>query len=175
MGVDAPEPAQSCYRRAEVWACGEAAIAYLRAFVGASRVDCVVQDTDAEGTAHARCRVMGLDLSAELASRGLALVPRGGPQDYILNHHDGRTHTAGLWGSIYMPPWEWRVGRRVVEWITDERGCSVKGDLSEAGERIYYLPNQPVFQDVRIEVALGERWFCSAEEAQAAGWRAHGE
>ncbi len=172
-GIDALEPDQLCYRSTGVWACGRAAISHLRDFIGSRDVRCVAQRTDADRTVHARCQTMGLDLSAELAAHGFALVRRDGPQDYILNHHDGRTHVAGLWGTIYVPPWEWRAGKRVVEWITDARGCAVKGDISEGGGRVYYLPNQPAFARVRIETDKGERWFCSADEAEAAGWVPH--
>ncbi len=170
-GVDALEPGQNCYRRTGVWACGAAAVAHLEAFIGTSEVRCLIQDGSSDEV-QAKCSMKGLDLSAELANHGFALVPPDGPQDYILNHHDGRTHQAGLWGTVYVPPWEWRQGRRVLEWIMDAKGCSIKGDISEDGNRTYYLPNQPAYDAVRIQTEHNERWFCSAEDADAAGWLA---
>jgi endonuclease YncB( thermonuclease family) len=174
-GVDAPEPQQNCYRANGIWPCGQAAIDHLRTFVGSKPVSCSLIERGDDDIILAKCTMMGLDLSAEMANHGLALVRRDGPQDYILNHLDGRTHTAGIWSSIYVTPWEWREGRRVVEWITDERGCSVKGDIADDGALLYYLPNQTAFQTVRIDVSAGERWFCSSDEAEAAGWQAYGE
>ena len=51
-------------------------------------------------------------------------------------------------------------------------GCTIKGNISQtSGERIYHLPGQAHYDSVIIRPELGQRWFCSEEEAQAAGWR----
>lgn len=49
--------------------------------------------------------------------------------------------------------------------------CNIKGNVSTRGERIYHVPGQDYYDDTRISAAHGERWFCSEEEARAAGWR----
>lgn len=49
--------------------------------------------------------------------------------------------------------------------------CVIKGNVSTQGERIYHLPGQKYYDDTRISASHGERWFCSEEEARAAGWR----
>lgn len=49
--------------------------------------------------------------------------------------------------------------------------CNIKGNVSTQGERIYHVPGQKYYNDTRISVSHGERWFCSEEEARAAGWR----
>ncbi|MGD2130786.1 MAG: hypothetical protein PVJ33_17240 [Lysobacterales bacterium] len=49
--------------------------------------------------------------------------------------------------------------------------CRIKGNINMSGERIYHLPGQPYYDETRIDVARGERWFCSEEQARAAGWR----
>ena len=51
-----------------------------------------------------------------------------------------------------------------------EAGCQIKGNISLDGERIYHLPGQEYYAVARVDGA-GERWFCSEEEARAAGWR----
>jgi hypothetical protein len=44
--------------------------------------------------------------------------------------------------------------------------CVIKGDV----DGIYYLPGQPSYE--RFDIDQPEkRWFCSQEEAKAAGWR----
>jgi hypothetical protein len=48
----------------------------------------------------------------------------------------------------------------------------VKGDIDDAGARLFYLPFHRRYETIRIEVGKGERWFCFEEEAHAAGWRA---
>lgn len=50
-------------------------------------------------------------------------------------------------------------------------GCNIKGNVSTKGERIYHLPGQRYYEDTVIQQSHGERWFCSEEEARAAGWR----
>ena len=49
--------------------------------------------------------------------------------------------------------------------------CTIKGNISMSGERIYHVPGQRYYAATRINPAYGERWFCSEEEARAAGWR----
>lgn len=51
-------------------------------------------------------------------------------------------------------------------------GCNIKGNISiNSGERIYHVPGQMYYSQTRIRMEYGERWFCSEEEARAAGWR----
>lgn len=49
--------------------------------------------------------------------------------------------------------------------------CNIKGNVSTKGERIYHVPGQEYYDDTVIQSSHGERWFCSEEEARAAGWR----
>lgn len=50
--------------------------------------------------------------------------------------------------------------------------CNIKGNISmNTGERIYHVPGQRYYNDTVISTSHGERWFCSEEEARAAGWR----
>ena len=48
--------------------------------------------------------------------------------------------------------------------------CRIKGNIS-AGDRVYHTPDSPYYARTQIDPAQGERWFCSEQEAQAAGWR----
>jgi len=50
-------------------------------------------------------------------------------------------------------------------------GCRIKGNISLDGDRIYHLPSDEWYDETRITRSKGERWFCSEDEAQAAGWR----
>lgn len=50
--------------------------------------------------------------------------------------------------------------------------CAIKGNISvNSGEQIYHIPGQKYYEETRISVGKGERWFCSEEEAREAGWR----
>lgn len=50
--------------------------------------------------------------------------------------------------------------------------CRIKGNIGfTTGERIYHVPGDKWYDKTRIDTSKGERWFCSEEEARAAGWR----
>jgi hypothetical protein len=49
--------------------------------------------------------------------------------------------------------------------------CRIKENIRPKGERIYHVPGGDWYDKTRIDTMQGERWFCSEEEARAAGWR----
>jgi Staphylococcal nuclease homologue len=49
--------------------------------------------------------------------------------------------------------------------------CVIKGNISSGGERIYHVPGQRYYDKTQIDPSKGERWFCTEQEAVAAGWR----
>ena len=50
-------------------------------------------------------------------------------------------------------------------------GCLIKGNINSQGDRIYHVPGSPNYDETQIDERRGERWFCTPEEARAAGWR----
>jgi hypothetical protein len=48
--------------------------------------------------------------------------------------------------------------------------CIIKGNVNRKGERIYHRPGSASYAQVNMNAA-GKRWFCTEDEAQAAGWR----
>jgi hypothetical protein len=53
-----------------------------------------------------------------------------------------------------------------------DAGCAIKGNISRySGERIYHMPGDTYYDETIINLAAGDRWFCSEDEAKAAGWR----
>jgi hypothetical protein len=55
--------------------------------------------------------------------------------------------------------------------VAQAQDCSIKGNVSRSGERIYHVPGGRFYERTKINEGAGERWFCSEEEAAAAGWR----
>jgi len=53
----------------------------------------------------------------------------------------------------------------------DDESCLIKGNISSSGEKIYHVPGGSYYDRTVIDESKGERWFCSEQEAQAAGWR----
>lgn len=51
--------------------------------------------------------------------------------------------------------------------------CPIKGNIStSSGDKIYHIPGWNNYDETRIDIADGERWFCTEQEALNAGWRA---
>lgn len=82
-----------------------------------------------------------------------------------------RTSGKGLWGARctpYQSPSSEEGGGHLVA----DRACAIKGNIAAgSGERIYHTPECEYYAQTVITEANGERWFCTEEEAQAAGWR----
>ena len=74
-----------------------------------------------------------------------------------------RESNKGLWGQC---------GTAAGEKTSVPAGdCVIKGNISSSGEKIYHVPGQKYYNQTVINESKGERWFCSEEEAQKAGWR----
>ncbi len=59
----------------------------------------------------------------------------------------------------------------LYEVTSSASGCQIKGNITADGERIYHLPGGEFYRSTVISKAQGERWFCTVDEARAAGWR----
>jgi len=57
-----------------------------------------------------------------------------------------------------------------VATATPSPACRIKGNISGSG-RIYHVPGSDSYERTKIDESKGERWFCTEEEARAAGWR----
>ncbi|MCF3638484.1 succinoglycan biosynthesis protein exoi [Rhizobium sp. TRM95111] len=54
-------------------------------------------------------------------------------------------------------------------------GCRIKGNIgSDPADRRFFPPEHPRYAMIRIDAGHGERWFCTAAQARAAGWRPAG-
>lgn len=55
--------------------------------------------------------------------------------------------------------------------ISDKKGCVIKGNFdSNSDAKTYYTPDCAQYKFTVIEKDVGESWFCSEKEAQAAGF-----
>lgn len=62
----------------------------------------------------------------------------------------------GLWGSCAPDP---------------KVGCQIKGNLDKWDQRWYHLPSFRHYDQIVINLDHGDRWFCSEQEAQKAGFK----
>ena len=103
--------------------------------------------------------------------QGHAFAASGLFASYSGLEREARTAKAGMWaGGEAERPSEFRA----KVWEEAKRrapdGCPIKG-LVTGRERVYVLPWSPDYERGRIQKARGERWFCSEQEALAAGWK----
>ena len=50
--------------------------------------------------------------------------------------------------------------------------CAIKGNVNSKGERIYHTPSSRSYNNTDVKPEEGDRWFCTEDEARAAGFRA---
>jgi endonuclease YncB( thermonuclease family) len=198
-GIDTPAFDQMCIdEHADTWACGVEARDQLARLIGSRQVRC--GDLGADPAYKKRrigiCTVEGetASLSQFLVRQGFALnfdpAATGRFKDDEAGARDNRR---GLWKGCFVAPHDFRRGRKDGALLGDscrtdkEReirtvlfpeqpvmpsGCSIKGKLAVRARvtgnlGVYHL------QGCRSYPALTEpdRWFCSEEDAQAAGFR----
>ena len=90
---------------------------------------------------------------------------------YSSLEREARAAKAGIWvGGETERPAEFRA----KVWEEAKRrapdGCPIKGRVT-GGARVYVLPWSPDYERGRVQKERGERWFCSEQEAVAAGWK----
>jgi endonuclease YncB( thermonuclease family) len=191
-GVDAPESAQTCRDASgKAWRCGQQAALALADHIGAASVSCEQKDVDRYKRIVAVCSAGGEDLNAWLVQHGYALAYRQYGTDYVDEEDAARRARRGVWAGAFTPPWDWRKAKRDGTAAAGEgaapqaapapdrktadsgkKDCRIKGNISARGERIFHAPGSRSYDGTQVNEAAGERWFCSAAEAVAAGWRA---
>lgn len=196
-GIDAPEATQLCKDGRNMnYRCGQDAALFLEKFIAvASPVRCEFVTFDQYDRFVGDCyRADGASLNAAMVRSGYALDwPKHSKGKYAAYQRKAKAEKSGMWAGSFQPTWEFRaeqqlkapqtpgtpesiapsfaIGKPVA--ARPSKGvCNIKGNVSiETGERIYHVPGQRFYSKTRISPEKGEKWFCSEEEAVAAGWR----
>ncbi len=170
-GIDAPEMSQSCSdMRGKSWACGTWSKAVLER-LATGDIACVPKDRDRYGRVVAVCHGASGDLNAEMVRVGAAYAYETYALDYVPQEEEARAGGRGLWRAGSQSPSEFRADHRTtLAPQTPPSDCAIKGNISSSG-KIYHLPDGQWYARTRINAGAGERWFCSEDEARAAGWR----
>src|ERR1041385_8016536 len=192
-GIDAPSTDQLCLNtRGERWACGVAARDELIKHVGTKSWTCQTRTTDRRGRTVARCQVDGEDIQKWLAANGWALALVRVTKDYEPDEKAAREAKAGMWQGAFIAPWDWRVRNKKTAVlgavkppphanaillasasgpVAPSPDCTIKGNVNRSGECIYHRPTSRWYAKIQMKISKGTRWFCSVEEAEAAGCR----
>jgi endonuclease YncB( thermonuclease family) len=192
-GIDAPETDQGCLNANGVhWACGIDARDQLAAHIAGREINCTSSGTDVYRRTLAICYLANEDLNGWLVQQGWALAYVKYSSAYRQVEEDARVNQRGLWQGAFIAPWDWRhrnnktvilgafsvpidaqailLGPSATEGAPSP-DCTIKGNISRNGERIYHMENQRFYARIKMDKGGGRRWFCTPEEAEAAGWR----
>jgi endonuclease YncB( thermonuclease family) len=169
-GIDAPEMGQPCAANGQEWDCGAwARNAVVAAYEG-RHATCARIDVDRYGRVVARCLVNGADIGGALVNAGYAWAYRQYSEDYDHDEKAAAVMGSGLWGFQVQPPADYRAAL-IATRNAPTGDCVIKGNISDSG-RIYHLPGNQNYGRTGINTDAGEQWFCTAAQAEAAGWRA---
>ena len=198
-GIDAPTPDQLCLDdHADSWTCGADARDQLTRLIGDHNVHCEDLGPDAVykkwhlGT----CTAEGesTSLNRLLVRSGLAMnVASAGQSRFSEDEADAKNNRRGLWKGCFIAPQEFRAGRkdgallggacradkdreiREALFPLDPAmpsGCGIKGKYALRARvtgniGIYHLQACASYP----ALTRPDRWFCSEDDAKAAGFR----
>ncbi|MBL4674548.1 MAG: thermonuclease family protein [Arenicella sp.] len=193
IDIDTPEVAQDCINsRGKVYACGIEASNALKRIIAKQQVRCVGDQVDRYKRLLATCYAGAVNINRELILQGWAINYRTS-EKYINEQGVAKARNKGLWAGEFLEPYKFRQRSKgfdpkaeqsnsyapsasdqlsAINQTAANTACNIKGNISTSG-RIYHTPwGSRSYTKTRINVSAGERWFCSEDEAEKAGWRA---
>jgi endonuclease YncB( thermonuclease family) len=192
-GIDAPETDQLCLdAKALRWSCGIAARDELVRHAGDKPWTCHVTGTDRYGRSLASCEVGGENIEQWMVRSGWALSFVRYSHLYDADEEAARGARSGIWAGAFIAPWDWRsrntktvvLGAASVPTNAQtillgaasaaeapSPDCTIKGNISRSGECIYHQQGGRWYAKINMDLSKGKRWFCSVQEAEAAGCR----
>jgi len=174
IGIDTPETVDP---RRPVQCYGREASARNRELVEGKTVELEkdVSETDEFGRLLRYVWVDGEMVNATLVREGYAVAATYPPdvkhQELFLGlQREAIDAGRGLWSACASP-----TASATARGVCDYSGTTqavIKGNISQTtGEKIYHVPGGEFYDKTVIDEAAGERWFCTEQEAVAAGWR----
>lgn len=170
-GIEAPEANQPCVastgRSSNCYASARAA---LERIVRRRNVTCTALETPTDAPVVANCTADEADIAEALVRNGYVFAASGFFATYGSAESEARAAKAGLWQGDAKRPEEWRkdVWEEAKRAAPD--GCPIKGRVRGSG-RVYTMPWSDGYDSSQLRTVRGDRWFCSEEEAQSAGFR----
>jgi endonuclease YncB( thermonuclease family) len=198
-GIDAPELDQMCIDdHADPWTCGLDARDQLVKLIGGRSVRCDDMGPEKSfGRRHrAICTADGdkASLNEQLVRQGLALAREPSSKANLKQAAaEAKKDSRGIWKGCFVAPQEFRTGKKdgtllgaacradrdreiraalFPEDLAMPPNCTIKGKLAVRARvtgniGIYHLRGCPSYP----AITRPDRWFCSEDDAQAAGFR----
>lgn len=112
-GIDAPERSQQCGAMNKRYQCGLVAKLALQVILESGPVRCETKGSGGYSRALARCWAGPIDVGRFLVRYGMAYAYVAYSREYIPDQDLAIQGKEGFWKyQDFMPPWEWRAGRR---------------------------------------------------------------
>jgi endonuclease YncB( thermonuclease family) len=171
-GIEAPDRQQACLQNGKRrWRCGERAQLALEAALRAGPVVCTPStSTDANGRTPASCTMAGKDLADGLVRAGHVFAIPATFGGYGAAEAEARTKKAGLWSGEAERPSVYRARLWDAAKKTSPEGCPIKGTI-QGGMKVFVQPWDSGYRRAQVRANRGERWFCNATDAVAAGFK----
>ena len=172
FGIDAAESGQRCVTsQRQIVRPGDMASERLETLVK-DGVTCNGDQYDAFGRLIATCATpSGANINRTLVQEGLAWAFVKYSDAFVIEEQRARDARLAVWQLACEQPWVFREKRWKVAEQKSPNGCPIKGNISGNGH-IYHTPWSRHYSVTKVDVARGERWFCSEAEALKAGFRA---
>lgn len=115
-GIEGPLKIQPCLLEGRNWDCGYVAHRELEIILDQGPATCTRMEDNsfrARTLLFVRCTVNGIDISAEMVRRGMAMAYPDQSTDYVAAQAEAETAKAGLWkAQVFEPPWVWEETQR---------------------------------------------------------------
>lgn len=111
-GIDAPEKDQICKENGQSYRCGQRAKQALFNMVHNDIVRCQPKGRDRYKRIIAVCWSGETNLNSSMVSEGWALAYRKFSSDFLLQEVVASSLNHGIWKGDFVPPWDWRSGKR---------------------------------------------------------------
>lgn len=193
LGIDVPALQQLCLdAKGAHWTCGVAARDALVQHAGKRPWTCHITRVDRHGRFLATCKIDGEDVQQWLVRNGWALTAGQHGRAYDGDQKTAQAGKAGLWQGAFIAPSDWRIRKRHAPILGAAKpkenvrrvllasasgavppspACRIKGNVNRSGQCIFHRPTSRWYAQIRMKISKGTRWFCSVEEAVAAGCR----
>ncbi len=116
FGIDAPDIEQQCRIYQLEWPCGQRSIVTLERLIAQKPVRCELVDTGSQNDdklVHANCyNYENVNLNSAMIGSGMALPLLSQSQRYATAGRYAKIKRLGLWSGRFIPPAEWREGKR---------------------------------------------------------------
>lgn len=171
-GIDAPESKQQCFSgNIQAYGCGQQATKALTDLIAGQVISCQGVEVDRYGRLIGKCFGPEVDINRYMVLNGWAMAYRAYSHDYVDAETSARQAGVGIWQGQFVPPWDWRRGKRLADSTNASGSCPIKANVNSKGQRIYHIPGGQFYDAVKIKPEQGDRCFGTQAEAQGAGFR----